>query len=224
MHLLSPNSPLTPLPPMSHYHLKDSTQCSVRVKLQQFIFKLGSMGLNDSTQDQRLKEICRKILDRACSWNCRRVHKFAGYALVRFPNPTKPARLVTLSQRPLLFPPSYPIIHRNPPLPNPSLLFNLSWHSGWSYNKPDQASKEYFGNCLVEGEFSSLSLPCLDLSKLSSSLIAPFTWNPLPLPVSAPVGGRKTIIPKNQIFNLVTGMQTTRYNKSKLSQATLNRL
>ena len=28
----------------------------------------------------------------------------------------------------------------------------------------------------------------------------PLPWNPLPIPVSATVGGRKTIIPKNQIF------------------------
>ena len=28
----------------------------------------------------------------------------------------------------------------------------------------------------------------------------PLPWNPLPIPVSAAVGGRKTIIPKNQIF------------------------
>ena len=46
---------------------------------------------------------------------------------------------------------------------------------------------------------------------------------PPALPVSAPVGGRKTIIPKNQIFSLVAGMQTTRYNKPKLSQAALDR-
>ena len=49
------------------------------------------------------------------------------------------------------------------------------------------------------------SLPCLKYNVLFSShlhIIAPtpLPWNPLPIPVSAAVGGRKTIIPKNQIF------------------------